>query len=100
MLRISTIEADHERRLVVEGKLIAPWTNELSSECEKAKQNLKGRVLIVELKNISVISPDGENVLASLVSEKVKLRCCGVYAKQVLRQIDRRIHAQARKPTS
>ena len=95
MLRISTIEVDNERRLVVEGKLIAPWTNELKSECEKAKQNLAGRELIVELKNVTVISPDGEDLLAALIAARVKCRCCGVFGKEILRQLTRRTRAKS-----
>ena len=29
MLKISFIENDHKRQVVLEGKLVAPWTNEL-----------------------------------------------------------------------
>ncbi|MBV8551318.1 MAG: hypothetical protein JOY54_08460 [Acidobacteriaceae bacterium] len=87
MLRISTIEADNELRLVVEGKLIAPWTKELRSECEKAKENLDGRDLVVDLKNLSVIDQEGETLLTALMNDDVKFRCSGVFVKQVLRQV-------------
>ena len=95
MLRISTIEADRERRLVVEGKLIEPWTNELRSECQKAKQNLAGRQLVVELNNLTVISTEGENVLAALIADRVKFRCCGLFGKEILRQLTRRVRAES-----
>jgi anti-anti-sigma regulatory factor len=93
MLRISTMEAHNERRLVLEGKLIAPWTTEVRSACEKARANLEGRELVVDLKNLTVISQEGENLLAALMNEGVKFRCCGVFTRQVLRQLARR-HAQ------
>jgi len=94
MLRISIREARNERRLVLEGKLVTPWTTELRSACEKARQNLQGRELVVDLKNLTVISQEGENLLVALMNEGVKFRCCGVFTRQMLRQLARRARAQ------
>ena len=88
------MEAHNERRLVLEGKLITPWTEELRSACEKAKANLEGRQLVVDLKNLTVISQEGENLLVALMNEGVKFRCCGVFTRQVMRQLARRARAQ------
>ena len=96
MLRISIREARNERRLVLEGKLIAPWTAELRSASEKARQNLQGRELVVELKNLTVISQEGENLLSALMEEGVRFRCCGVFAKQVRRQLSLRVRGRLR----
>jgi len=89
MLRISTVEARNERRLVLEGKLISPWTVELRKACEKSRQDLKGRELVVDLKNLTVISEEGENLLAALMNDGVRFRCSGVFTRQVLRQVAR-----------
>jgi len=94
MLRIFTTEARNERQLVLEGKLIPPWTTEVRSACEKARENLEGRELVVILKNLTVISQQGENLLAELMNEGVKFRGCGVFAKQLLRQIARGARGQ------
>ena len=94
MLRISMIELRNERRLVLEGKLIAPWTAELKSTCEKSKQNLKGLELVIDLKNLTVISQEGENLLVALMNEGVKFRCCGVFTRRLLRQLARRARTQ------
>ena len=90
MLRILAIEGSNEQRLVLEGKLIAPWTTEVRRACEKARQSLEGRELVVDLKNLTVISEEGEDLLAALMSEGVKFRCRSLFAKQVLRQVARR----------
>jgi hypothetical protein len=87
MLRISIIDSPSQCRLVLEGKLIAPWASELRSECAKARQELQGRELIVDMKNLITISQEGENVLLELMNEGVKFRCCGVFTKHVLRQL-------------
>jgi len=94
MLRISTLEAHNERRLVLEGKLIVPWTTELRSACEKARQNLRGRELVADLKNLTVISQEGENLLVALMNEGVKFRSRGVFTRQLLRQLARRARTQ------
>jgi anti-anti-sigma regulatory factor len=94
ILRISTIEARNERHLVLEGKLITPWTHELRSACERARVDLGNRELVVDLKNVTVISPEGEDMLSALMSEGVKFRCGGVFARQVLRQVARKVRAR------
>ena len=94
MLKISVVEARNKRRLLVEGKLIAPWSAELTSVCDKAREGLDGRELLVELVNLTVINQEGENALIALMNQGVKFRGCGVFTKQVLRQLARR----ARKP--
>ncbi len=93
-MRISIVERRNEPRLVLEGRLIALWTAELKSTCERARQNLKGLELVVDLKNLTVISQEGENLLVALMNEGVKFRCCGVFTRQLLRQLARRARTQ------
>lgn len=90
MLKISIWEGRSQRRLLLEGKLIAPWASELRTAYEKAKADLDGRELIVEMNNLSAISQEGENVLLGLLSEGIKFRCRGVFTKLILRQLVRR----------
>ena len=94
MLKISIVEARNKRRLLVEGRLIAPWSAELISACDKARESLDDRELLVELNNITAINQEGENGLIALMNEGVQFRGRGVFTKQVLRQLARR----ARKP--
>src|SRR5213593_3521579 len=78
MLKISIVEGRKQRRLVVEGKLVAPWSDELKAACERAGSGLNGRELVVDLKILTTISEAGENVLVELMKQGVKVRCCGV----------------------
>ena len=94
MLKISIVENRTKRRLLVEGRLMEPWSAELINACDKARESLDGRELLVELVNITAINQEGENALIALMNEEVKFRGCGVFTKQVLRQLTRR----ARKP--
>ena len=86
MLRISVVESPRRCRLVLEGKLIAPWTAELATACEKVRADLHGRELIVDLRSLTAIGAEGESMLRQLISEKVKFRC-GVFTKEVLRRL-------------
>jgi hypothetical protein len=89
MLKISVVEGPRRRRLILEGKLIAPWVAELTSACESARVDLHGRQLIVDLTSLTAISPEGERVLLQLMDEKIQFQC-GVYMKEVLRQLARK----------
>lgn len=73
----------------MEGKLVAPWLAEFTTACEKAKADLQGRELVVDLRNVTAINSEGESVLLQLIGEKVKLQC-GVFMKEVLRQLVRK----------
>jgi hypothetical protein len=99
MLKISIVDSDTERRLTLEGKLIAPWTTELQRACDEARRSLLGREIGIDLKNLTVISQEGENLLAALMEEGIKVRGCGVFAREVLRKLRGRARAQHQDPT-
>ena len=90
MFKISIIERRSQRRLVLEGKLVAPWTAELKTACEKARTDLRERELIIDVKNLTAISQEGENLLLELMQNGVAFRSRGVFTKHVLGQIARR----------
>jgi hypothetical protein len=90
MLKISLIDSARQRRVIVEGRLIAPWAAELRNACEEAKADLLGRDLVVEMKHLTTISQEGENVILELINGGFKFRCRGVFTKQVLKQLTRR----------
>ena len=90
MLKISLVDNARQRRVIVEGKLIAPWAAELRSACEKARADLRGRELVVEMKHISTISQDGESLLLDLINGGIRFRCQGVFTKQVVKELTRR----------
>jgi anti-anti-sigma regulatory factor len=74
--------------LIVEGTLVAPWASELTTACERAKADLDGRELIVDLRSVTGISSEGESVLLQLMRDKTKLQC-GLFMSEVLRQLAR-----------
>ena len=61
MLKISLVDNARQRRVIVEGKLIAPWTTELRNACQEARADLRGRELVIEMKHIATISHGGRD---------------------------------------
>lgn len=100
MLRISIVDDKSQLRLVLEGKLIAPWTTELKRMCERARVDLNGRGSIVDIRNLTLISQEGENILIELMKEGVAFHCGGVFAKHVLREIADRARVQLQEVSS
>ena len=90
MLKISVIDSRTERRLVLEGKLIAPWIAELRTVWKAVRGEIEGRALVVDLGSVAVISQEGENALLELMSEGAKFRCSGVLTRHVIQELRRR----------
>jgi anti-anti-sigma regulatory factor len=91
MLKISVVEGRKQRRLVVEGRLAAPWSDALKAACDAAGRGLDGHELIVDLKNLTTISQQGEDLLLELMQQGLKCRGCGVFTKEILKQVARRL---------
>ena len=91
MLKVTLIDTPNRRRFVLEGKLVGPWAAELSNECRKAAAELRGRELVIELRNVTCISEDGENVLLELMKEGIRFRSSGVFTKHIMKQLARKI---------
>jgi hypothetical protein len=90
MLKISLVDNARQRRVIVEGKLIAPWTVELRNTCQEARAELRGRELVIEMKHVTTISQEGENVILELISRGIRFRCHGVFTKHVVKELTRR----------
>lgn len=90
MLKISVINGSKEIRVVLEGKLIAPWVAELRRTCERVRAELHPPELVIDMQHVMMISQEGENALLQLMNEGARFRCRDVFTKHVLKQIARR----------
>jgi anti-anti-sigma regulatory factor len=97
MLRISIVERRNRRRLVLEGKLVAPWAHELKPAYQEASADLNGRELVIDMKNVVAIGEDGENVLLELMKAGARFRCAGVFTKHVLKRLALKIRRNVRE---
>jgi hypothetical protein len=87
MLKISVTDSHTQRRLVLEGKLIAPWIAELSTAWKTAHTNLQGRELVVDMADVTSISQEGENALLQLMNQGARFRCRGVFTKNIIQRL-------------
>src|SRR5262252_7200077 len=96
MFKISITDTPCKRTLLVEGKLIPPWTAELQRVWRDANKDLNGRKLAIDLSDVTTINPAGEDTLFSLMTEGAKFTCGGVLTKHVLKRLARRSHSKFR----
>jgi len=97
MFKISVLESRTQRTLVLEGKLVAPWAAELRTACEKARADLLERELVVDIKHLTAISQEGENLLFELMKDGLKFRSGGVFTKHVMAHLNRRLRRSLQK---
>lgn len=90
MFRISIVEDGSQRVLILEGRLIRPWTAEVETAWKTAGEALQGKKLVVDLTNVTYISADGETTLLKLMNDGAKFSCRDVLTKHVLKQLARR----------
>ncbi len=90
MLKITRLDEPGLCRIVIEGKLISPWTSELKLACERARTELNGRRLVVDVQCLTVISPEGEEILLGLLNDGVRVCGSGLFTRQILKQLARR----------
>jgi hypothetical protein len=90
MLKISVIDTARQCRVIVEGKLVAPWAAELRNACQQAKAELRGRELVIEVNHITRISQEGENVVLDLINSGVEVRGSGLFTQHVMKELTRR----------
>ena len=75
---------------MLEGRLVHPWTAEVENAWKTAADDLDGKKLVVDLTNVTFISPDGESTLFKLMRDGARFSCSGVLTKHVLKQMARR----------
>jgi len=77
---------------------MAPWAAELRNECREAAADLRGRELVIELRNVTCISEDGQNVLLELMKDGVRFRSSGVFTKHVMKRLAHKIPRNVQDP--
>lgn len=94
MLKISLAETSAQCRVVLAGRMAGTGVTELRTMCARLKSELKGRTLVIEMKDVMFISQEGENTLLQLINLGAKLCAQGVLTKLVLRQLAHRSKKQ------
>lgn len=95
MFRISAVESNGQHTLVLEGKLVSPWIEEVEDAWRQAADHRDGRKLVIDLTNVTLISRDGENMLFRLMRDGARFICGDVFTKHVLKQLARKCRWEA-----
>jgi hypothetical protein len=90
MFRISITDTPSRRTLVVEGDLTGPYIAELGTTWRNAGRELEGRNLVIDLRNLTIISREGEEAIFDLMKKGAKFTCGGVLTRHVLKQLARK----------
>jgi hypothetical protein len=97
MFRISITDTPPRRTLVVEGTLIGAWIAELGTTWRNTSQDLGGRKLVIDLTNVTAISPEAEDALFELMKKGVSFSSSGVLTKHVLKRLVRKKQQESRR---
>ncbi|HEY4766547.1 MAG TPA: hypothetical protein VIH75_22945 [Candidatus Sulfotelmatobacter sp.] len=95
MFRISITDTPSRRTLVVEGALTGPWVAELGTTWRNAGRELEGRKLVIDLRNLTIISCEGEEAIFDLMKKGARFTCGGVLTRHVLKQLARKKKQEA-----
>jgi hypothetical protein len=90
MLKISIFDTSAQRRLVLEGKLIAPWVTEFKKTWKALAADLGVRELVIDVGNLTYISAEGESALLELMRHGARFRSCGMFSKYMVQRLVRR----------
>jgi hypothetical protein len=97
MFRISITATPSRRTLVVEGDLAGPWVAELGTTWRNAGRVLEGRKLVIDLRNLTVMSREGEEAIFDLMKEGAKFSCGGVLTRHVMKQLVRKKQQESQR---
>ena len=98
MLKISIVDTSVRCRIILEGKLIAPWVTELKKTWRALAADLGAREFVVDVGDVTFISSEGENALLELMRHGAKFQCRGVFTRHIVEQLTRRHKSRRRKP--
>ena len=87
MLKISILDSPSQRTLVLAGTLVEPWVAELSNTWNWAKECPAGQQLIIDLKDVTRISHEGECALLEVMKDGAKFFSDGVLTNHLVRQL-------------
>jgi anti-anti-sigma regulatory factor len=84
MLKITISNTPTEERWTVQGRLVAPWVNELKASWQKSHGTAMEKKCIVNLDEVTFIDKCGERVLRYMARKGAQFVARDVYVRHVL----------------
>jgi anti-anti-sigma regulatory factor len=88
MLKISRDETSNGRTEIwrVQGHVVGNWVGELRRTCDRVLGE-SGRKLVLDLRDVTFIDPDGIALFRELSSRHVELTNCSLFAAEQLKEL-------------
>ncbi len=87
MLRISVKESSGTLSLIVEGRLVGPWVDELQRLCQERGAQGQAMQVTVDLCGLTAMDTRGQAVLDGLLQRGATLRCSDVMNQYLVEQM-------------
>jgi hypothetical protein len=87
MLRISMNEDMSEQRWVLQGRLTAPFLEELIESWRSSRDRRPTLNRVVDLNEVTCIDKDGEQVLLMMIRDEARFVASGLYTKHLLESL-------------
>ena len=87
MLKITITNTAKEERWILQGRLVAPWVEELKANWNKMRRVAERGKCIVNLDEVTFIDRSGERMLRCMSRQGAQLVASDVYVKHVLRRL-------------
>jgi ABC-type transporter Mla MlaB component len=85
VLRISIVDdSEQSVRLILEGRLVGPWVNELRKQSEQALSEAKNVTL--DLGKVWFVDPNGAALIRELAARRVAHVNCSIFISQQLKE--------------
>jgi anti-anti-sigma regulatory factor len=90
MLRITITNTAKQELWTLQGRLVAPWVEELKANWKRAHRTTQSRRCIVNLHDVTFIDKSGERMLRCMFNQGAQLVASDVYVEQVLDRLRRK----------
>jgi hypothetical protein len=87
MLRITIVDSPSEQRLVLYGKLVGPWIEELQRVWENLRQQLGNRRSVVDLNEVPLIDDSADQLLATMLEQGAEIVARGTANRWLIQAI-------------
>ena len=95
MLKVTTKERPRSVTFVLEGQLCRPWTAEAEQGWSRLMSIAGNKELRLDLKGVTFVNGDGEELLASMLERGTRVRASGVLISHLVEEVQKRILRRA-----
>lgn len=90
MLKITPVTQGSTTKLILEGKLVSPWTDELQKTWDELRKAHPEHTVVLDLKDVTSVSDQGQRLLRQMKMDGTVFNCSrGVHTMHVLRNLVR-----------